>query len=255
MAELKYYEIFVTGELEVDKDNNPIKNEDGSFKVKYTRKSAPSAELLAEGLTANKFFQCEAVEVNVDKDSIKSASGKSWDIGPMVSKGYAINIFERQQKKVYEAIVERYIGKKYTQVVAPSADDKPVIHLSNWALPGCVIEFATGFPYYPHTRNKKTHVMEPLLQTKYGSDGKILPKTDPRCKTILTTGKLFLFANELDNAEAHIKDAISALAEYKVPEIAGGERKEEVATANADVKSPSTTPETPASVKPAEKDI
>jgi hypothetical protein len=226
-ALIKYYEFFLTGEIVKDATGNPVKNADGTIQVKYTRDTVPDAALIAAGMTSNKFFNCEAVEVNVASDKLASTSGKSWDIGPVVNKGTQISIFYNTQKEVYKAIIERFLAGKFT-IVQKAEDGDPIIHLSNWALPGRVVEYETGFPYFVMVRNKKTKVLENLVSHPRKPDG-----TLDNIKVVKTTGTLFLFANELPAMEAHIKNAIAALEPYKVPAVAGTERKEEVIAANA----------------------
>lgn len=229
----KYYEFYLTGKVEKDAAGNPIKNADGSLKVTYTRSSAPDAAALAKNFTSNLFFNCEAVEVNIGDDKLSSASGKTWDIGPSVNKGTQLTIFYNTQKEVYKAIIERFTAGKFTVVQPATETQDPIIHLTNWALPGCVIEYETGFPYFVMVRNKKTKVLEHLMSHPRKADG-----TFDDVKVVKKTGKLFLFANELPAAEAHIKDAIAALEPYKVPAVTATERKEEVLEANKPAETP-----------------
>ena len=232
---IKYYEFFLTGEIVKDATGNPVKNEDGSIKVKYTRDTTPSAELVAKGMTSNKWFQCEAVEVNVEKDAITSASGKKWDIGPAVQKGTPVNIFYNTQKEVYKAIIERFTAGKFSVVQKPE-DGAPIIHLTAWALPGRVVEFETGFPYFVMNRNKTTKALEKLQKNTYTREGRLVQED-----VIKTTGTLFLFANELPAMEAHIKNAIAALEPDKCPVVIATEKKEDVITAQQQTPAPAAT--------------
>jgi hypothetical protein len=225
----KYYEFFLTGKVEKDAAGNPVKNADGSFKVSYTRSSVPDAAAIKAGFVSNLFFNCEAVEVNIGEDKLTSTSGKSWDIGPSVNKGTQVTIFYNTQKEVYKAITERFLANKFTVVQAADGKNDPIIHLTDWALPGNVVEFETGFPYFVMVRNKTTKALENLMSHPRKPDG-----TFDDVKVVKTTGKLFLFANELPAAEAHIKNAIAALEPYKVPATVATERKEEVIKANAE---------------------
>lgn len=237
----KYYELFLTGEVKRDANKLPIKGTDGKLQVSFTRDTTPSAALVALGLTSNKWFWCEAVEVNIEKDTMSSASGKTWEIGPVVKKGTTVNIFYNTQKEVYKAIIDRFLSNKYTWVNDPNKEGwdggEPIIHLSNWALPGRVIEFETGFKYTLHTRNKVTKVMEPVISHPYDDKGNVIDKP-----VVKTTGSLFLFASELPAMEAHVKDAIDALKQYKIAEPVNAERKEETLTAQAPVVPPATAP-------------
>jgi hypothetical protein len=242
--EVKYYELFLTGEVKRDANKLPVKDDKGKVIVSFTRDTTPSAALMALGLTSNKWFWCEAVEVNIGKDSMASASGKVWDIGPVVKKGTTVNIFYNTQKEIYKAIIDRFLSSKFTWVNDPNAEKwdggDPIIHLSNWALPGRVVEYETGFKYTLHTRNKVTKVMEPVISHPYDDKGNIIDKP-----VVKTTGSLFLFASELSAMEAHVKDAIDALKQYKIAEPIVAERKEETLTAQA----PVTTPTAPVAEK------
>lgn len=233
--DLKYYEFFLTGEVKKDTQGNPEKDAEGKIVVIFTRDTVPSKALLDLGLTSNKWFQCEAVEVNVEKDSIKSASGKSWEIGPLVNKGTPVNIFYNTQKEVYKAIVERYRANKFNWIQRPE-DGVPIIHLTGWALPGLIVEYETGFPYFVMTRDKVTKALKRLKKNTYTREGKLVEED-----VIKTTGTLFLFANEVPAKEAHIKNAIAAVEQDKVPTVASTERKEEIIVAQG----PTPTPTTP----------
>ena len=246
--EVKYYEFFLTGEIIKDPATGvPLKNEDGSIKVRYTKQTIPTKALLDAGLTSNNWFQCEAVEVNIEEDLITSASGKKWDIGPAVNKGTTVNIFYNTQKEVYKAIIERFSAGKFT-VVQPPEEGDPIIHLTNWALPGRVVDFATGFPYFVMNRNKVTKKLERLQKYTYNSEGKLLPED-----VIKTTGTLFLFANELPAMEAHIKNAIADLEQFKCAVPQANEKKEDVITNQQKVEAPATTAVVEGATPPAEK--
>ena len=77
--ELKYYEFYLTGEIETDKTTGaPVKDDKGNIKVKFTRQTAPSKALLDAGLTSNAIFQYRDWETDRKSTRLNSShSAKS----------------------------------------------------------------------------------------------------------------------------------------------------------------------------------
>lgn len=234
---VKYYEVFITGDVWRNEDGTVKKGTDGKPEPKWSRDSNPSAELRQLGFVPGRFFQTEMVEVNLGADVITSASKKTYDIGPLALRGQTVNIFESRQREIYKAITARILAGKI-EVVVPATErtGNGIVgpagqkywtvtgKLTDYAQPGNMVEFATGFKYYVFQRSRTTHKLEAIKPNTYDKNGVLKPTP-----VIRSVGRLFLFANELDAADAHIKTAIEACEEFKVPvDTTGNERKDDV---------------------------
>jgi hypothetical protein len=242
----KYYEIYLTGEIVIDPTTkNPILDSEGKLQVKYTRKSNPSAELIAVGLTENKFFQVELVEVNMGAETMSPiGSTRKFRIGPVSIKGRTENIFENKQREIYKAIVQLVTNKEFDVIVPPEAGN-PVIKIKDFAIPGEYVEFDCGFTYYLHNRNKQTHIMEKVLQNTYDEKGKLVHLPIPK-----TVGSIFLYASQLEARDAHINEAKAELKKFEVkPTIAGANEKTDAVTTTQLAETPAEKPIVPP-VKP-----
>ena len=222
MHEVKYYEVFLTGETLKDTAGNPVKDDQGKIKVQYTRVTNPSVELLAKGLTKNNFFQVGLIEVNVGASTM-TVGNRTLKVGPVTTKGRTESIFENKQPEIFKAIVEEYLKGNFTVIVAPEVG-KPVVKINDFVIPGLVKEFDCGFDYVVHTRNKETHIMEPLIAHTYDEKGRLVP-----IKNVKRVGQIFLFANEVPAVEAHVMEAINELRKYELkPDKGVNEKTEQV---------------------------
>jgi hypothetical protein len=236
----KFYEVYITGEIVVDPTTkNPVKGDDGKIKVKYTRDSKPTAEFLAAGMTSNKFFNCELLEVNTE-DAVKtSVSGKKWNIGPVTTKGKTVPIFQQKQTQIFDAITVLLTTGAYTVIKNADEHGEAKVKLNEFAIPGEHVEFDCGEDYFVMRRNKTTHVMEKLMNNSYNALGKL-----EQFPTIKRVGDVFLFFNQLEAKEAHINEAKNELLKYKVPKTPGTNDKTDQVEAAPPVTSAINKPTT-----------
>lgn len=238
---LKYYEVMVIGIPTLKPDKMPELNEDGSVKVTFSRKTNPPDRLQENSnLRPNPWFQCQLLEANLGEDKKTSASGKQFRIGTLTRKAYPQNIFYNTHNQVYMEILGaiqrgefRWMVKADPTVVGGG---NPVIMITgpggeksqeSYVVPGHAYEFPTGFPYKVYTRDRETKEMKELLATTYDDKGRV-----KKINVTKTTGNIFLFASEIENAEAHIQNMINICARTKITAPTDTERHEEALTAS-----------------------
>ena len=227
----KYYEVYITGVPKVDEKNVPVTKEDGTPEVSWQRITNPDAKARAV-FGAGRFYQTEMVEVNLGEDIKTSAGGKVFEIGPKAMRGKTVPCFETRHREPFKWYTQRIVDGKIDIVVPWTtrtlANGKTFTYcvgkLRNFAQPGYWLEQETGFDYWLFQRNPITHITEKVMTNKYDKKGNLVPTG-----TIRKTVDIFLFPNELDAADAHIKTAIEACVDFKFkPEAGANERAEEV---------------------------
>jgi hypothetical protein len=247
---LKYYVIFVTGLAAVldavskqpkpgVKFENPTTAEQVAFNKKLTASQGwdiawqkigrdnPAARAAIANYDP-RFFQTEMVEVNLEKDSITTASGKTFRTGSMTTKGKTVNVFATRHREIFKAITEEIMNANFTLVIPPSVSGtgeslkviNPVCRIEGYVQPGYHLQFPTGFEYEVYNRDPQTHAEKAVMQSKYNKTGVLEKKP-----LILSVGDIFLFPNELDAMEAHKNDAIAAYKEHEVKKDNSGNQR------------------------------
>jgi hypothetical protein len=241
LEDFKMYDVKVTGEVVMDPANPklPLKDANGNIQTKWMRDSNPSAELKAKGLGSGRFFQTEMVETNTIAVTMALPGGVTATIGPLVSAGITVNLFEAQQREPFNAVALKIIAKEF-QVVKEAAVNgdvitRPVAKITGFIMPGKQVEYDAGFEYYQHRRNSITHVDEPVLVWGYDDKGKLVQQ-----KVIRHTGQIFLFGNQLEAEAAHIQTAINSHIPFKVK--AEGIRPEAEGANKVDISKSDTVP-------------
>ncbi|MBE3086340.1 MAG: hypothetical protein IMZ64_09015, partial [Bacteroidetes bacterium] len=173
---VKYYEVFVTGTCKKDAQGVPLKDAEGNLIPAWMKDTNPSTDLRSKGFVSGRFFQTEMVEVNVGKDIlISEGSGKTYELGPLSRTGQTVNVFESKQGQPFKDIANRIIAGKIEIIVAmsevpitgagiqPGAKQWKIVgKLTQYAMPGCLVEFDCGFKYFVFQRNKVSHITEPI---------------------------------------------------------------------------------------------
>lgn len=218
MKQIKYYDVLVTGEAELDANKNLVKGADGKVKITWMRNGNPSAEVKSKGLGDGRFLQCEFVEVNTVSNTIPIPEKGIAELGPLTMRGVSRNLFENQQRNPFNAIGTKLIAGEFTIIKEAVGGDKPirpVAKLNNFAMPGKQLPYTVGFEYYQHQRSSITHNEEKTMGWKY-VDGKLV-----QSPTIRTTAQMFLFGDEIEIADQLVANAIAAHAKFKVPQATG----------------------------------
>lgn len=239
MKRIKYYDVLVTGEAELDANKNVIKDAAGKISVKWMRTGNPSADVKAANLGNGRFLQCEFVEVNTEADSKALPGGKVAELGPISMRGVSRNLFESQQRNPFNAIALKIIAGEFTiikEAVGGTNPIRPVIKINNFVMPGKQTPYSVGFEYYLHQRSRTSHKDEAILAWQY-KDGKLVQE-----KVIRTTGQLFLFGDEIEIEGQLITDAIKSHIQFKVPAALGVREADDHVAAAANEPAGQTVP-------------
>ena len=215
---LKFYQVSLVGIQKVDASGVPVKDAEGNFVPEWAHTGNPAAEVLA-AIGRGKFYQATMIEL-AEGDPMKNLSGKTVEIGPYAGRGKALNVFEGGRfREIFTAISEKVAAGKIKVIVPFTtrtiAGGKTVTTcvgvIQDWALPGLHIIAACGFDHYMYQRNATTHIIEKRLTPGWDDKG----KWDVNKCTTINWVDVFLFANEINAADAFIAAEMAIAAKYK----------------------------------------
>ena len=265
MRELKYYQVYITGDAKLDpvtklpvkavKVENPTSPDDvlknkridlsGGFDIAWQRTGRDNADMRASMNNYDpRFFQTEMVEMNVKADTITTASGKTVRIGALTTRGKTVNCFATRHREVFKALTMEIANCNFILVIPPTGGDKPVkpvCRIEGYAQPGYDVQFPTGFWYEVFENDPITHIEKPRISRTYDRKTGKLDESPMK----LNSGSIFLFPNELDAEEAHIQTAILNFKKHEIIDVKGNERTDDVKTTSAQVDEKGKQPDVP----------
>jgi hypothetical protein len=223
---LKYYEVFLVGVPKTDAQGVPVSdpklvsatNEKGLI-PEWIRTGNPSTEVIA-AIGKGRFIQTQMMEVT-SEEPFKKLGGVVMELGPMVDRAKTVVIFESRYKAPFQAIeakiaagkVDLITGFTTKQLGGGKTLTTCIGKIAEWAMPGYHLKQGCGFDHYLYQRNATTHKLEKRLTPGWGDDGRW---DNNKCATINWVD-IFLFANELDAADALIKAEMDIAAQFKPP--------------------------------------
>jgi hypothetical protein len=265
MKKLKYYTVYVIGECKLDpitklpvkatKVENPTLPEEvlrnkridlsGGYDIAWQRTGRDNAEMRASMNNYDpRFFQTEMVEVNVEADTITTASGKTIRIGAMTTKGKTVNCFATRHREVFKALTQEIASCNFVLVIPPEGGLKPVMpvaRIEGYAQPGYEVQFPTGFWYEVYNNDPVTHIEKPVITRSYDRKTGILSESPMK----LNSASIFLFPNELDAEEAHVQTAILNFKKHEIVDVKGNERADDVKVTAAQTDATGKQPDVP----------
>jgi hypothetical protein len=215
---LKFYQVSLVGIPKTDAAGVPVKDEAGNLIPEFVHVANPAAEVVA-AIGRGRFYQATMIEL-AEGDPIKNLGGKSVEIGPMAGRGKAVNVFEGgRHREVFKAIAEKVAANQVkilvpftTKTVAGGKTQTTCVGvIENWALPGLHIISDCGFDHYLYQRDPLTHKVEKRYTPGWDDNG----KWDTKKCTTINWVDVFLYANEIDAADAFIKAEMAIAAKFK----------------------------------------